>query len=46
MRGVDLPPETQAQIVVAIQALVSIATWVARTWFTTTVTPSAAKKLT
>jgi hypothetical protein len=45
MRGVDLPPETQAQIVVAIQAIVSVATWVARTWFTTSVTPAVAKKL-
>jgi hypothetical protein len=45
MRGVDLPPETQAQIVVAIQAVVGVATWVARTWFTTSVTPAAAKKL-
>jgi hypothetical protein len=45
MRGVDLPPETQAQIVVGVQALVSVATWVARTWFTTSVTPSVAKKI-
>lgn len=45
VKGIDLPPETQAQIVVGVQALVSVATWVARTWFTTSVTPSVAKKL-
>lgn len=45
MKGVDLPPETQAQIVVGVQAIVSVATWIARTWFTTSVTPSVAKKL-
>ena len=32
--GVDLPPETQVQIVAAILAITNVSTWVWRTFFT------------
>lgn len=37
----DIPPEQQASIVVAIQAVQSVATWVLKTWFTPSVTPAS-----
>lgn len=43
MFGIDLPDELQAQIVAAILAVSNVATWIMRTWFTSTVTPSAEK---
>ena len=39
---VDIPVQTQAEIVLAIQAVQSIATWIFKTWFTPTVTPASA----
>lgn len=36
--GIDVPPETKAQIMAAITALGGVATWVMRTWFTTKLT--------
>lgn len=42
--GIDVPPEAQAQIVVAITSVSGIVTWVLKTWFTTSVTPSSAAK--
>jgi hypothetical protein len=45
LKGVDLPAETQAQIVVGVQAFVAVATWIVRTWFTTSITTSVAAKL-
>lgn len=38
----SLPPETQLQIVAAIQAVQAVATWIMRTWFSKTVTPASA----
>jgi len=37
----NLSPEQQVGIVVAIQTAQSLATWVMRTWFTKSVTPAA-----
>lgn len=42
--GVDLDAQTQAAALSAIVAAQAVITWVLRTWFTTTVTPSAAEK--
>lgn len=39
---VDIPPETQASIVLGIQAVQSVATWVLKTWFTKTITEASA----
>lgn len=43
--GIDMPPDTKVAIVALIQAVQSIASWIIKTWFTTTVTPSSAKKV-
>jgi len=43
--GVDLPKEELLQIVVGIQAVIGVVTWVMRTWFTTKLTPSSAVKV-
>jgi hypothetical protein len=40
--GIDLPLEQQAQVVLAIQALQGIVTWVLKTWWTPTITPASA----
>jgi hypothetical protein len=39
---VDIPLELQAQVVLGIQAVQAVATWVLKTWFTPTVTPASA----
>ena len=38
----DMPAETQALLVLGIQALQSVVTWVLKTWFTPTITPASA----
>jgi hypothetical protein len=38
------PAEQQAQLVLAIQGAQAFATWVFRTWFTTTLTPDSVGK--
>ncbi len=43
MFGVDLDAETQNQILAAILAVSNVATWIMRTWFTTTITPASEK---
>jgi hypothetical protein len=40
--GIDMDEHTQLQIVALIQAVVAVATWVFRTFFTASVTPSSA----
>jgi hypothetical protein len=40
--GVNLPPETQVHIVVVIQAIIAVATWILKTFFSNTITPSSA----
>lgn len=42
--GVDLDAKTQADMLAGVIAAQSIITWVLRTFFTTSVTPSAAGK--
>lgn len=46
MFGLEVPAEVQAQIVAVIVGITTVATWVLRTWFTKTVTPSVATQLT
>jgi hypothetical protein len=41
--GLDLAPDQLVGLVVAVQTVQSIATWVIRTWFTRAVTRSAAR---
>lgn len=43
--GLELPAEQQAKIVATIQAVSGFATVILRTWFTTSVTPSAAARI-
>lgn len=43
--GIDLDPQTQIAIVAGIQGAQSALTWVLRTFFTKTVTPSVAAKI-
>ena len=43
--GIDMPMETQVHIMAAIVAGTNVVTWIMRTWFTSTVTPSVAAKL-
>ena len=43
--GIDMPMETQVHIMAAIVAGTNVVTWIMRTWFTNTVTPSVAAKL-
>ena len=38
---IDLDLATQAQIIAVIQGLVALYTWIMRTWFTASVTPSS-----
>lgn len=44
--GHTVPPETQAAVLGVITGLTTVITWVLRTFFTNTVTPSAAAGLT
>jgi len=37
----DIPPEVQVSIALAIQAIQSVATWIFKTWFSKTVTPGS-----
>ena len=39
--GIDMPPEVQAKVLALIGAIVTIATWIQRTWFTVAVTPAS-----
>ncbi len=41
--GLDVSAETQAQIVVGIQAIIGVATVIVRTWFTRSVTAESVK---
>ena len=41
---IDIPLEQQTEIVVAIQAVQGVATWVLKTWFTPTITPASASE--
>lgn len=43
-KGINVPPDIQNDIVVAIVAIGGIYTFVMRTWFTTTITPSSGGK--
>jgi uncharacterized membrane protein len=43
--GLSIPAEQQAEIVALIQAIQGLATWIMRTWFTSTITPPVAAKL-
>jgi hypothetical protein len=42
--GIDLTPEVQAQLLIVINGIAAVVTWALRTFFTKTVTPSAAAK--
>lgn len=42
--GINLDATTQVEVVAGIQGLVAVATWIMKTFFTTTITPSSAKK--
>ena len=42
MFGIDLDPETQAQILAFIMALSNVLTWIFKTFFSTTITPGSA----
>lgn len=44
MFGIDVPEDVKAAIVSAIVAISTVITWVLRTFFTTSITPSSAKK--
>lgn len=37
----DMPAETQVALVLAIQGVQSVMTWVMRTWFTRSITPGS-----
>ena len=39
---IDIPLEQQTEVVLAIQALQGLVTWVFKTWFTPTITPASA----
>lgn len=43
--GLNIPDELKVQILAAVSAITGIVTVVLRTYFTTTVTPTSAKKL-
>lgn len=45
MFGLEVPAEVQAEIVSTIVAINALVTIIARTWFTTSVTPQSAKKI-
>jgi hypothetical protein len=40
---VNIPLEVQGEIVLVIQGVQGIATWVIKTWFTATVTPASVR---
>lgn len=42
MNKIQVPVEQQATIVAVIQGVSSLATWIIKTWFTTTVTAASA----
>ena len=39
--GIDLDPKTQVSIVAGIQGVSAVATWIMRTWYTSTITPAS-----
>jgi hypothetical protein len=39
----DMPVATQAELVLAIQSLQGVATWIMRTWFTTRITAASSR---
>ena len=39
--GIDMPADTRAAIVTMIGAGTQVATWIIKTWFTSTVTPAS-----
>lgn len=39
--GIDLDAQTQEAVLAGIIAITTVLTWVMKTWFTTTVTPSS-----
>lgn len=39
---IDIPIEVQGSIVIGIQAVQGIVTWILKTWYTPTITPAAA----
>lgn len=41
--GLQLSPEQLVEVVMGIQTVQSVATWIIKTWFTKTVTPSSVK---
>lgn len=41
--GLDIPAEQKLIIVVAIDTISSTATWIFKTWYTSTITPSSIK---
>lgn len=41
VKGIDLDANTQVAVVLTIQGVQSVATWVLKTWFTPTVTPAS-----
>lgn len=43
--GLNIPDELKVQILAAVSAITGIVTVVLRTYFTTTITPTSAKKL-
>lgn len=43
--GIDVPDNVKLELVALIQAVQSIASWIIKTWFTPTITPSSAKKV-
>lgn len=43
--GIDMDPQTQLAVVAGIQGVVAAVTWVMRSFFTKTVTPTVAAKL-
>ncbi|UWQ16165.1 hypothetical protein [Jannaschia sp. M317] len=43
--GLDVPADIQAEIVVMIGSGQAIATWILRTWFTTSITAASAARM-
>lgn len=41
---INIPVDVQLQLVAAIQAAQAVATWVIKTWFTSSVTPASVNK--
>lgn len=42
--GIDMPPDVRAAVITGIAAIGQVATWILRTWFTTTLTPGSVEK--